>query len=253
MPQAPEFRVLGVRVHVVQIPDVIRQIEEWIALRANGRFIAVTGMHGVSESLDDPNLRQILNTADLVVPDGMSLVWVGRLRGCDLPRRVYGPELMESFCAATGSRYRHFFYGGGPGVAERIAAAEHGRYGIQVAGTYTPPFRPLTQDEEREVAELVEKSRADVLWVGLSTPKQERWMYDHRGSLNVPVMAGVGAAFDLNSGNLVQAPRWMRENGLEWLFRVLAEPRRLWRRYLIKGSKFVWYVGLEMCKIRKIN
>jgi N-acetylglucosaminyldiphosphoundecaprenol N-acetyl-beta-D-mannosaminyltransferase len=248
-----EFHVLGVRVDVVQIPDVVRRVEAWIGSRTNGRFIAVTGMHGVSESLDDPKLRMILNSADLVVPDGMSLVWVGRLRGCGLQRRVYGPELMETFCAATGPRYRHFFYGGGPGVAERIAAAELSRHGIQIAGTYTPPFRPLTADEEREVADMVEKSRADILWVGLSTPKQERWMYEHRNSLKVPVMAGVGAAFDLNSGTLVQAPRWMRENGLEWLFRLLAEPRRLWRRYLVKGSKFVWYVGLETCKIKKID
>jgi N-acetylglucosaminyldiphosphoundecaprenol N-acetyl-beta-D-mannosaminyltransferase len=232
---------------------VIHQIEDWIATRVNGRFIAVTGMHGVSESLDDSKLRDILNAADLVVPDGMSLVWVGRLRGCDLKRRVYGPELMESFCASTGPRYRHFFYGGAPGVAERIASVEQTRHRIQIAGTYTPPFRPLTPEEERELAEMVERSRADILWVGLSTPKQERWMFEHRNLLNVPVMAGVGAAFDLNSGNLVQAPRWMRENGLEWFFRLLAEPRRLWRRYLIKGSKFVWNVALETCKIRKIH
>jgi N-acetylglucosaminyldiphosphoundecaprenol N-acetyl-beta-D-mannosaminyltransferase len=246
-----EFHVLGVRVHVVQIPDVIQQIEDWITARVNGRFIAVTGMHGVSESLDDPKLRDILNAADLVVPDGMSLVWIGRLRGCDLKRRVYGPELMESFCAATGPRYRHFFYGGGPGVAQRIASVEQTRHEIQIAGTYTPPFRPLTPDEELEVAHLVERSRADILWIGLSTPKQERWMYEHRDLLNVPVMAGVGAAFDLNSGNVVQAPRWMRDNGLEWLFRLLAEPRRLWRRYLIKGSKFMWHVALESASRRK--
>ncbi len=246
-----EFRVLGVRVHAVQIPEVIDRMEAWIASRARGCYIAVTGMHGVSESLEDPKLREILNTADLVVPDGMSLVWVGRLRGCRLQRRVYGPELMETFCARTGSRYRHFFYGGGPGVAERIAAAERDRNGIVIAGTYTPPFRPLTPDEEAEVAALVEASKADVLWVGLSTPKQERWMYEHRNSLNVPVMAGVGAAFDLNSGTLVQAPRWMRENGLEWLFRLLAEPKRLWRRYLIKGSRFVWNVALETFGLKR--
>jgi N-acetylglucosaminyldiphosphoundecaprenol N-acetyl-beta-D-mannosaminyltransferase len=248
-----EFRVLGVRVHAVQIPEVIEQMETWIAHRAAGRYIAVTGMHGVSESLDDPKLRDILNAADLVVPDGMSLVWVGRLRGCNLQRRVYGPELMETFCASTGARYRHFFYGGGPGVAERIANAERDRNGIQVAGTYTPPFRPLTAEEETEVAALVEASCADVLWVGLSTPKQERWMYAHRDSLKVPVMAGVGAAFDLNSGTLVQAPKWMRENGLEWLFRLLAEPKRLWRRYLINGSRFVWNVVLETFKIRRFD
>ena len=155
----PYFRVLGVRVHVVQIPDVIDQmVRRWIHERAATHNIAVTGMHGVSESLRDPRMRHILNAADLVVADGMPLVWIGRWRGyAAMKRRVYGPELMETFFAKTGARYRHFFYGGGPGVAERLAEVEQQRHGIQVAGTYTPPFRPLTPDEEREIKALMNR------------------------------------------------------------------------------------------------
>lgn len=247
------FKVLGVRVNALQIDDAIRLMEQWIAERARAHYITVTGMHGVTESLDDPKLREIHNQADLVVPDGKSLVLVGRLHGHDLKRRVYGPELMETFCARTGSRYRHFFYGGAAGVADSLAAVEQQRHGIQIAGTYSPPFRPLNASEEKELKELIDKTRPDILWVGLSTPKQERWMYEHRLTLTIPVMAGVGAAFDLNTGRLRQAPRWMREGGLEWLFRLIVEPRRLWRRYLVQGGRFVWNVFLELCGFRRFN
>jgi N-acetylglucosaminyldiphosphoundecaprenol N-acetyl-beta-D-mannosaminyltransferase len=247
----PSYKVLGVRVDAVQIPGAIQLLEYWIlqARLSQGtpaRYVAVTGMHGVSVSREDAEFARILDEAGLVVADGMPLVWLGRLQGFkQMRRRVYGPELMETLCRETGSRYRHFFYGGAPGVAEALARTEQQRHGIQVAGFYCPPFRPLTEKEENEVRRLVEESRPDVFWVGLSTPKQERWMYEHRNTLNVPVMLGVGAAFDLNTGRLQQAPAWMRENGLEWLFRLCAEPRRLWQRYIVSGSKFAWAVCLE--------
>jgi N-acetylglucosaminyldiphosphoundecaprenol N-acetyl-beta-D-mannosaminyltransferase len=238
--------VLGVRVDAVQIPDAIKVLESWIQERGPARYVAVTGMHGVSVSREDAEFARILDEAGLVVPDGMPLVWLGRWQGFShMQRRVYGPELMETFCRETGSRYRHFFYGGAPGVAEHLARVEQERHGIQIAGFYCPPFRPLTEKEEMEVQHLVEETRPDVLWVGLSTPKQERWMHQHRHSLRVPVMLGVGAAFDLNTGRLQQAPRWMRENGLEWLFRLCAEPKRLWQRYIVNGSKFAWAVCME--------
>ena len=246
----PSYRVLGVRVDIVQIPDTIGIIERWIRDRSS-RYVAVTGMHGVSEAQRDPLFKSALGAADLIVPDGMPLVWLGRLRGFKrLKRRVYGPELMETFCRQTGNKYRHFFYGGAPGVADMLAQVEQERYGIQIAGTYCPPFRRLTEDEENEVQEIIKEARPDVLWVGLSTPKQETWMHEHRGKIDVPVMLGVGAAFDLNTGRLKQAPSWMRENGLEWLFRLLAEPGRLWRRYVINGSRFVWNVFLEALGIK---
>jgi N-acetylglucosaminyldiphosphoundecaprenol N-acetyl-beta-D-mannosaminyltransferase len=242
----PSFRILGVSVHAVQIPAVVSQIRHWIQTDATGRYVAVTGMHGIAESQKDDDFRRALDSADLVVPDGMPLVWLGRWHKFPLKRRVYGPELMETFCRETGPSYRHFFYGGAPGIAERLADSLHNRYGIVVAGTYCPPFRPLDEREQLEFASHLKATSPNLLWVGLSTPKQEKWMYQSRSQFSVPVMLGVGAAFDFNSGKARKAPRWMQENGLEWLFRLLTEPKRLWRRYLITIPKAASLVLLEM-------
>lgn len=244
---ARSFEVLGVRVDAVQMVDALERLRSFIdEEQAMTRYVAVTGMHGVAEAHNDQYIRTVLNAADLVVPDGMPLVWVGRFCGYQLRHRVCGSELMVSFCQTSGSAYRHFFYGGGPGVAEKLASILHGKYGIQIAGCYTPPFRPLTAAEEQELATLVEERSPDVFWVGLSTPKQEKWMYEHCNKLKVRLMLGVGAAFDMNSGNLRRAPGWMRRSGLEWLFRLACEPRRLWRRYLITIPTAMWFVGLEL-------
>lgn len=243
----PSFQVLGVRVDAVQMPDAVARLRCWIDDRpSTSRFVAVTGMHGIAESRQNSQFRQALNAADLVVPDGMPLVWLGRFKGYPLRQRVTGSELMDAFCRESGKAYRHFFYGGGPEVAERLARVLHKKHGIVIAGTYTPPFRPLTDVERRELASILEKASPDVLWVGLSTPKQEKWMYDQRYRLRIPVMLGVGAAFDMNSGNSRRAPIWMQGLGLEWLFRLASEPRRLWRRYLITIPKAVWFVCLEL-------
>jgi N-acetylglucosaminyldiphosphoundecaprenol N-acetyl-beta-D-mannosaminyltransferase len=233
-------------VHAVQIPDVVSQIQHWIKSGGTGRYIAVTGMHGIAESRSDSEFRGALNSADLVVPDGMPLVWLGRWHRHPLKRRCYGPELMETFCRETGAAYRHFFYGGTEGTANALAESLHQRFGISVAGIYTPPFRKLTGKELKDVASRVKKSSADILWVGLSTPKQEKWMYENREKIPVAVMLGVGAAFDIQSGKTSQAPVWMRENGLEWLYRLLTEPRRLWKRYLITIPTAVGLVLLEL-------
>lgn len=241
----PRFSVLGVPVDAVQIPQVISWIETQIAKRSGCRFIAVTGMHGIVEAQHDRSFSRTLKDADLVVPDGMPLVWLARREGHELRRRVYGPELQDAFCRETRGKYRHFFYGGAPGVAQHLAEHLRRRYGVCVAGTYTPPFRPLTDEEDQNLVKLISESAPDVLWVGLSTPKQERWMDLHRNSLRVPVLVGVGAAFDILTGRVRQAPLWMREAGLECLFRLLQEPKRLWRRYLIYGSEFAWKACLE--------
>ncbi len=251
--KAASFKVLDVRVNAVQIPEVIGLMEHWIAARTAGHFIAFTGMHGITEAQYDPSFKQILNSADLVVADGMPLVWLGRWRGFDMRRRVYGPELMEIFCANTGPYYRHYFYGGGPGVADRLAEKLHEMYGVRAVGTSTPPFRPLTAEENADVDLRIRAAAPDVVWVGLSTPKQERWMFEHRARLGVPVMAGVGAAFDFLAGTARQAPAWMQENGLEWLFRLSHEPRRLAHRYLNLGSKFAWNVALELLGVKKFD
>ncbi|HZT71141.1 MAG TPA: WecB/TagA/CpsF family glycosyltransferase [Terriglobia bacterium] len=251
--ESPFFRVLGVPVNAIQIPGAIAVMEEWIQRRETTHYVAVTGMHGVVEALHQPTFKTILEEADLVVPDGMPLVWMGRRQGFNMPRRVYGPELMETFFRVTQKRYSHFFYGGAPGVADELAKRMRELYGIMIAGTWTPPFRELTFEEQEEVSRMIQSASPDVLWVGLSTPKQEKWMWNFRDRVSVPVMVGVGAAFDFHTGRVRQAPRWMREHGLEWLFRLASEPRRLWRRYLIYGSQFVWNVNLEILKLRKFS
>jgi len=243
--------LLGVRVDAIQIPEVVIRMERWISEHTGCHFVAVTGMHGVVEARHDPFFRQVLMWADLVVPDGMPLVWIGRRKGYALKHRVCGPELMLTFCRSTGPKYRHFFYGGAPGVPDRLAEILQRRYGIRVAGTHSPPFRPPTTRERRNIIARIQESRADVLWVGLGTPKQELWMYEHRDTLAVPVMVGVGAAFDINSGRVKRAPVWMRDCGLEWLFRLLQEPRRLSRRYLIYGPEFAWKVSLEVLGLKE--
>jgi len=243
----PSFRVLGVSINAVQMPDAVARLRSWIDDdAATTRFVAVTSMHGIAESRQSNDFRQVLNSADLVVPDGMPLIWLARTRGFPLLRRVCGSELMDNFCQASGNAYRHFFYGGGPGVAEKLAQTLQEKHGIVVAGTYTPPFRALTEAEEGEFASCLQKASPDVLWVGLSTPKQEKWMYEHRLRLKVPVMLGVGAAFDMNCGKLRRAPKWMQDRGLEWFFRLLSEPRRLWKRYLMVIPKSAWFVCLEL-------
>jgi N-acetylglucosaminyldiphosphoundecaprenol N-acetyl-beta-D-mannosaminyltransferase len=247
------FGVLGVSVDATQIFGVIQQIETWVQHRDFCRFVAVTGMHGVMEAQHDPAFKAVLNSADLVVPDGMPLVWLGRLRGFRLPRRVYGPELMLTVCERTASTgARHFFFGGAPGIPEKLTETLQSRYpGLNVVGAYSPPFRLLTPEEDEKVVAMINAAAPDILWVGLSTPKQEKWMHAHRDRLRVPALVGVGAAFDINSGMKQQAPVWMREHGMEWFFRLLQEPQRLWRRYIVLGSEFIFYVMLELLGFRK--
>jgi N-acetylglucosaminyldiphosphoundecaprenol N-acetyl-beta-D-mannosaminyltransferase len=246
-PSPARFSVLGVNVAAVQIPDVIAQMDQWISHRPGCHCIAVTGMHGVTEAQHDRAFKNILNSADLVVADGMPLVWLGRLRGFAMQRRVYGPELMADFCAhAVGRGYKHFLYGGNPGVTDRLAATLQRKFpGLLVAGTCSPPFRPLTAAEDERIVRQINESGADVVWVSLSEIKQDKWMLEHRDKLKAPVLVGIGAAFDFHAGLKRQAPAWMGENGLEWLFRLLQEPRRLWRRYLVYGSEFVYRVAVD--------
>ena len=249
------YRVLGVRVDAVQIPDVVSRMEAWITQRDSCRYIAVTDMHSLMEAQHAAAFKKILQDAALVVPDGFPLVWLGRRKGFALPRRVYGPELMERFCQETANRgYRHFLYGGASGVAEDLGARLAARFsGLQIAGTYCPPFRPLTPEEDMDVVSLINASGADVVWVGLGAPKQERWMAERRSHLKAAVLVGVGAAFDFHTGRIAQAPQWMRESGLEWLFRLSREPGRLWRRYLIYGTEFVALVLLESLGLKKFS
>ncbi len=159
---------------------------------------------------------------------------------------------MPALCERSSARgTRHFFYGGGPGVAESLAERLQARFpGLEVAGTHTPPFRPLSEAEDASVVRLINESRADIVWVGLSTPKQERWMAAHLGRLEAPVMLGVGAAFDFHAGVIARAPAWMQKSGLEWCYRLASEPRRLWRRYLVMAPRFGVLVVLQVLGLR---
>jgi N-acetylglucosaminyldiphosphoundecaprenol N-acetyl-beta-D-mannosaminyltransferase len=253
--EAVSYRVLGVRVDAVQIPQVISCMQEWIAKRDSCRYVAVTDMNSLMQTQRAESFHRVLQDADLVVPDGFPLVWLGRRKGFPLRRRVYGPELMERFCEATAViGYRHFFYGGAPGVAELLAARLAARFpGLQIAGVCCPPFRPLTIEEDSQEVCRINAACADIVWVGLGAPKQERWMFEHRNCLNAPVLVGVGAAFDFLTGRIAQAPPWMREHGLEWFFRLSCEPARLWRRYLIYGPQFVALVLFEALGLKKFS
>ncbi|HVM18865.1 MAG TPA: WecB/TagA/CpsF family glycosyltransferase [Egibacteraceae bacterium] len=232
--------VLGVGVSAIDMPQALETICGWIQRREQ-HYVCITGVHGVMESQDDPKLLEIHNASGLTTPDGMPMVWAGRWAGVGHMRRVYGPDLMLELleiCARQG--WSSYFYGGGGGVADTLAKRMRERFpGLAVAGTHCPPFRPLTPAEDQAVIDAINAADPDVVWVGLSTPKQERWMAAHLGRINAPVMVGVGAAFDMNAGLLPQAPAWMQRAGLEWLFRLLKEPRRLWRRYLRNNPRFV--------------
>ncbi|KQT88576.1 glycosyl transferase [Aurantimonas sp. Leaf443] len=227
------FDVLGVKVGAIDLQGAVERIERAIDTRTP-IYVCITGVHGVVECQGDEALLRIHNEAGLVTPDGMPLVWIARLRGLKGVSRVYGPDLMRALTARAPARGDvHFYYGGGEGLAARLKARLTGETpGLNVCGTLTPPFRALTEAEDRAVVEAINRARPDILFVGLSTPKQERWMHAHRSLLDVPVMIGVGAAFDFLAGEKKQAPRWMQASGLEWLFRACSEPRRLGRRYL---------------------
>jgi N-acetylglucosaminyldiphosphoundecaprenol N-acetyl-beta-D-mannosaminyltransferase len=210
-------------------------------------------VHGVVEAWRDPAFRDVLNGADLVTADGVPLVFMGRLRGHDGMERVYGPTLMLRVCeGSAGTGLRHYFYGGVDGVAEQLARNLEARFpGLSVAGWYSPPFQPLTDAEEAEVSARINRSSANIVWVGLSTPKQERWAARMRTRLRANVVITVGAAFDFHTGRVRQAPAVMQRLGLEWLFRLIQEPRRLWPRYLRNNPLFLILATLELMGIRR--
>ncbi|MHB8491036.1 MAG: WecB/TagA/CpsF family glycosyltransferase [Solirubrobacteraceae bacterium] len=251
MSRPARVNVLGVGVSLVNMERALEEIDR--AVRSGDRiYVCVCSVHGVMESQRSEELRRIFNSAGMVTADGMPLVWLARGRDPQVSR-VYGPDLMlAEFQRSLVAGHRHFLYGGGPGVAARLAAAMQSRFaGLKVAGTLEPPFAPLDQLTSAETAAAINATGADVVWVGISSPKQERWMAKMRPQLQAAVLIGVGAAFDFHSGTVPQAPRWMQRSGLEWLFRLLTEPRRLWRRYLVNNPRFVWALVLQRLGIRR--
>ena len=249
----PRVNVLGVGISVLNLSSVVSVLAAALESGQRG-YVTVTGVHGVIESQDDDALRGIHNRSLLSTPDGMPMVWMGRLAGHRTMGRVYGPDLMEAvfaWSARTGKT--HFFYGGNPGVAEELQSRMQQMHpGLKVVGTYTPPFRPLTDAEHADLAEQVRRVRPDFLWVGLSTPKQERFMAAEIDRLEARILVGVGAAFDFHAGRVAQAPRWIQRSGFEWLYRLFKEPRRLWRRYLRNNPRFLWRIAGQLTGLRRV-
>ena len=241
--------VLGIGVSPINLDDAVARIERWIAERSQN-YVCISGAHGVMLSRRDQRLRDIHNAAGMVTPDGMPLVWLSRLLGSCRTERVYGPDLMRRLTAISAQRfYRQFYYGGAEGVAEKLARSlEDIHPGLQVAGQFCPPFRELTPEEDQAVVDMINAARPDIVWVGLSTPKQEYWMASHLGRIHAPVMVGVGAAFDFLAGTKPQAPLIMQRNGLEWLFRAASEPRRLGRRYAYIVPAFAMLAAADLAR-----
>ena len=251
--EVEKTNVLGVGISVLD-QDRAREFLFEAARTGKRGYVTVTGVHGVSEAQNDPELKSILNQSLLCTPDGMPMVWMGRMQGHDSIRRVYGPDLMLNLCQhSSAAGFRHFLFGGKEGVADALSANLQARFpGLNIAGTYSPPFRPLNAAELVELQTKVRETRPDFFWVGLSTPKQERFMATHLALLpEAKILIGVGAAFDLLTGSVRQAPRWMQQSGLEWFYRLIQEPGRLWKRYLINNPLFVARAAAQMLRLRK--
>ena len=230
--RSPQIHVLDVRIDAVNLQQAVAAIGQLIDRRSSS-YVCLAAVHSLLSCEGDQGLLQVFNESALTLPDGMPLVWLCNASGHSHVSRVYGPDLVLEVCReGVGGQLRHFFLGGEDGVPEALTKSLTNQFpGLIVAGTYSPPFRPLTAREDSDLVSRINDSQPDILWVGLGTGKQELWMADHRGVIEAPVMIAVGAAFDFLSGNKRQAPAIMRNSGLEWLFRLLTEPKRLWPRY----------------------
>ena len=244
--------VLGAGISVLNQKTALAAVAVAVAQRRKG-YICITGVHGVMEGQDDPGFQRILNNAFLCTPDGMPMVWMGRLRGHKEMNRVYGPDFMLAACEwSQTSGCKHFFFGGAEGVAESLRESMTKRFpGLQVVGCYTPPFRPLNVDEVAVLQQQVSSARPDILWVGLSTPKQEKFMAEFLPKLDATLMVGVGAAFDFHTGRVRQAPRWIQRSGLEWFYRMCCEPKRLAQRYQKNNPRFLWKAFWQITGLKK--
>jgi N-acetylglucosaminyldiphosphoundecaprenol N-acetyl-beta-D-mannosaminyltransferase len=250
--------VLGVGIHPLNMPSAVERVFAGVARDGMTGFVTITGVHGVVESQRDDELRHIHNRSYLSTPDGMPMVWMAHWNGFRQADRVYGPDLMlEVFRRSEATGEGHYLFGGGDGVVELLAERLQATFPkARIVGTATPPFRPLTQAEQHELANTIRERQPHFFWVGLSTPKQEKFMHGFlqahptllQGAGHGMLMFGVGAAFDFHAGRLKQAPRWMQRAGLEWFFRLCMEPRRLCKRYAVSNTHFLIAVFLQMTK-----
>ncbi len=244
----PRTEVLGAPLHIIDIENVLRLMERWIRERDRPHWIAVTGSHGALEAHKQADFRAILQTADLSVPDGRWAARVAARKMSCSTHQVRGADLVSAFCElASRKGFSNYFYGDTDEIlalaSERLKQQHPG---LRIAGTYSPPFRPLTSTEDEQVIQMINQANPDVLWVALGLPKQERWIVNHLDRLKAPVIVAVGAAIKFHSGKVKPAPRWASQAGLEWFWRLLHEPRTVWRRALIYGPQFTALSLLEL-------
>ena len=260
MPDTPTrvdaVNVLGSRVHLISVDQTVDQIERWIEDR-NGlcHRVIVTGFHGLWEGHKDPSYRAILNSAELWVPDGIAPVWVAWIRGRHNVKRTPGTDIMKEFFRRASRRgYSSYFFGDTETTLAKLRDKVSNSWpGHRIAGTFSPPFRPLTLQEDQEAIDRINDAHPDVLWVGLGAPRQDRWIYERLPRVRVPVAIGVGAAFAFIAGTVQRCPEWVGSMGLEWAHRLAKEPTKLWRRDLIDGPRFLFHLGMELAGIRKYS
>jgi N-acetylglucosaminyldiphosphoundecaprenol N-acetyl-beta-D-mannosaminyltransferase len=243
--------ILGIAVDPLDMESALAHIGSALSQRRRG-YVCMIGVHGIMEAQRDPRLAQIYARSALALPDGMPTVWLGHLQGFRQMERVAGPDLMlEIFSRPEFANCRHFLYGGKQGVAEELRESLSKRFPwAHIVGTFTPPFRYLTVLEEESVAAQIRLLRPHIVWVGISTPKQERFMMRMLPLVESTLMFGVGAAFDFNTGRIKDAPNWVKRAGLQWLHRLLQDPRHLFWRYLRNNPAFCWHIAMQLTGIR---
>lgn len=243
--------ILGIRIDALDTAEALDQIEAALAVGRKG-YLCAPDVCSIVCAQQDAVHRAILNGSFLTIADSRAVVWTAWAEGVRSLRQIGGPELMLALCArSVEPGYRHFLYGGDPGVAEELKTVLEGRFpGIAIVGTYCPPYRPLNQEERRQLICQVAAAQPDLFWVGIGSPKQERFMAEYLPLLDTKLMLAVGAAFNFHTGRVRFSPHWMQLAGLSWLFRLTQEPRRLWRRYGRAIPKFLWLIGLQLCALR---
>jgi N-acetylglucosaminyldiphosphoundecaprenol N-acetyl-beta-D-mannosaminyltransferase len=241
--------ILGTRINLENYSSAIKKIEEHINNKYPTSYVTLTCVDSLVNACKTPLFKNICNNSFLSLPDGLPLVWIARRsRGVKkIKTNTRGTTFVYKFIESTADKnYKHFFYGGKEGVAEQLKKSFEDKFPqVKIVGTYCPPFRELTREEDRKVCDMINASGANIVWVGIGAPKQEYWMSLHQDRLSASLMIGVGAAFDFLTGNAKEAPGWMQKIGLEWLFRLHSEPRRLWKRYLIGNSLFIYWLIKE--------
>jgi N-acetylglucosaminyldiphosphoundecaprenol N-acetyl-beta-D-mannosaminyltransferase len=248
----PSAQVLGIGVDAIDMESALSRIEAILNGSRKG-YVCVAGVHGIMEAQSRPRLAEAYASAEMIIPDGMPLVWVGRLQGHASMRRVTGPDLMlEIFRRKEFADVTHYLYGGVDGVVEELRDKLIAQFPwVKIVGTRTPPFRDITQVEQQALVAEIGELKPDIIWVGISCPKQELFMARYLPALNTKLMFGVGAAFDYHTGRIRDCSDWIKRAGLQWLHRLLQDPRRLWRRYLRNNPAFMWRITLQLAGLRR--